>query len=250
MFHDWVSREVFGLKLSVSVAAQYNRVVDIRLTNCGMFLERAGEHVKGDWSDGGPVVLKLGGSLLDLWDLGERLLEFSCGRRVLVIPGGGAAADVVRRLDLYGGLTAEQSHWMAIESMSFNAELLLRTLRGVQVADGVEGDVSRWVVGTPVVLRIGSWLRGSGRAVAERIPATWDATSDSIAAIVAGAIGVESLILGKSCEPGGVESADLAGVGQVDACFPEFSRGLRLGWCNFRSAALHIRWLQSANAAE
>ena len=76
MFHDWVSREVFGLKLSVSVAAQYNRVADIRLTNCGMFLERAGEHVKGDWSDGGPVVLKLGGSLLDLWDLGERLLEF------------------------------------------------------------------------------------------------------------------------------------------------------------------------------
>ena len=83
-----------------------------------------------------------------------------------------------------------------------------------------------------------------GCSVAARIPASLDATSDSIAAIVAGAIGVNSVVLGKSCEPCGTGIADLAAGGQVDAYFPSFSRAMKIGWCNFRAALPSVICLQ------
>jgi len=198
-----------------------------------------------DFDSSKPLVLKLGGSLLDLWNLGDLLLQFGQGRRILIVPGGGVAADTVRQLDVCGLLKAEQSHWMAIEAMSFNAGLLRRTLVGVSAADGLELTPWRWPEGLPLVLDPAGWLLGSGCAAAAQIPASWDATSDSIAAIVAAAIGVESLILGKSCEPCSMSMADLAAGGQVDACFPRFAGRLRAGWCNFRAPVPKVVCLQA-----
>ena len=48
------------------------------------------------------VVVKLGGSLYDATDLGPRLrawLDARPERRVVLVPGGGPMADVVRDLD-------------------------------------------------------------------------------------------------------------------------------------------------------
>ena len=73
--------------------------------------------------------MKLGGSLLDLPDLMDRLkalTEQLMPAPVLLMPGGGVAADLVRALDQRFGQTPEQAHWMAIEAMSFNASLLAR----------------------------------------------------------------------------------------------------------------------------
>ena len=197
-----------------------------------------------EWDSPQPTVLKLGGSLLDIWNLGNLLRAFCCGRRVLIVTGGGAAADTVRRLDACCGLRSDQSHWMAIQAMSFNAGLLMRTVSGLCASDGLEQSPGLWPEGRPLVLDPARWLLSGGRSVAARIPASWDATSDSIAAIVAGAIGVDSVILGKSCEPCGTGIADLAAGGQVDVYFPSFSRAMKIGWCNFRAAVPSVVCLQ------
>lgn len=197
-----------------------------------------------EWDSPEPVVLKLGGSLLDIWNLGELLQVFCRGRRVLIVPGGGVVADTVRRLDGCCGLRSDQSHWMAIQAMSFNAGLLLRTVSGLSAAAGLEQSPGSWSEGRPLVLDAARWLMCGGYSVAARIPASWDATSDSIAAIVAGAIGVNSVVLGKSCEPCGTGIADLAAGGQVDAYFPSFSRAMKIGWCNFRAALPSVICLQ------
>ena len=56
-----------------------------------------------------PLVIKIGGSLFtSIPELIRELKE--TGRGILIVPGGGFFADMVRAL----GLDEESSHWMAI----------------------------------------------------------------------------------------------------------------------------------------
>src|SRR5438128_2120405 len=78
-------------------------------------------------NDERPVVVKVGGSLFDLPDLGVRLrtfLDHIGTHRVLLIPGGGASADVVRTLDRTHRLGEEAAHWLALRAMTLNAHFL------------------------------------------------------------------------------------------------------------------------------
>ncbi|MDC0274171.1 hypothetical protein OAK91_05515, partial [Planctomycetaceae bacterium] len=67
------------------------------------------------------VVYKLGGSLLDLPDLGQRLMRLWSRRpeeeRRLLIVGGGKFADVVREWDARFGLGDEDAHELAVMSL-------------------------------------------------------------------------------------------------------------------------------------
>ncbi len=63
------------------------------------------------------TVIKVGGSLFDWPDLPSRLMEFLGGReavdrheRIVLIAGGGAAADMVRGLDNMHRLGDETAH--------------------------------------------------------------------------------------------------------------------------------------------
>jgi 5-(aminomethyl)-3-furanmethanol phosphate kinase len=60
------------------------------------------------------------------------------------------------------------------------------------------------------------------------LPVSWDVTSDSIAARIAGLLGCRELVLLKSCLPGpDVTSLDRASETQyVDRTFPRFARDL------------------------
>jgi aspartokinase-like uncharacterized kinase len=67
----------------------------------------------------GPVVVKVGGSLFDLPDLGPRLEVWLGARRsVVLVPGGGPTTDVVRALDRTHRLGEEAAHWLALRSIS------------------------------------------------------------------------------------------------------------------------------------
>ena len=66
------------------------------------------------------IVVKVGGSLYDWPGLGPALRAFVAAldpAPVLLVPGGGDFADAVRKLHGVHGLTEEQSHWLALESL-------------------------------------------------------------------------------------------------------------------------------------
>jgi len=125
----------------------------------------------------GPLVVKVGGSLLP--DAAKILtcLE-ETGRPLLVVPGGGPFADMVRFLDL----PPDPAHWMAILAMD---------LFGWYLASG----------GTPVTHRISIPLRLEillpyrVLRVRDPLPHSWDVTSDTISAWVASELGLDLLIL-------------------------------------------------------
>jgi 5-(aminomethyl)-3-furanmethanol phosphate kinase len=156
-----------------------------------------------------PVVIKVGGGLLATPGALERVCRAlgARGRRepVVVVPGGGPLADAVRELDRRVGLSADAAHWMAILAMDQYAHLLAERIAGARLVDGPGAIAGGGAAGEVAVLAPSRWLRA-----ADPLPHTWDATSDSVAAFVAGALDAVRLVLVKPAE-----------VGQdgVDRCF-------------------------------
>ena len=147
-----------------------------------------------------PVVIKIGGGLLGV----PGALEAVCaevgamGRResIVVVPGGGPFADAVRQLD-GTGLSADAAHWMAILAMDQFAHMLAERIDGAVLVEESGAIAGALAAGRVVVLAPSRWLRA-----ADPLPHSWDATSDSAAAFVAGALDARRLVLVKPAEVG------------------------------------------------
>jgi aspartokinase-like uncharacterized kinase len=180
------------------------------------------------------TVAKVGGSLFDLPDLRERLLRWASTvntDQLLLVPGGGEAADVIRRLDQVHQLGESAAHWLAIRMVQVNAYFLAGLL-GVPVVTSVD-------VRGPArieVLDILAFCQSDNSAGA--LEHAWAVTSDSIAARVAGVAG-GSLALLKSVDmPPGLTWETAAGAGLVDEAFPKViaANRVRASWVNLRDA--------------
>lgn len=182
------------------------------------------------------VVVKLGGSLYDLPDLGERLtalLAASSDHHFLIFPGGGEAADLVRQWQPRFGWTDAVAHEVAIAALDFNAEMLANVLpRGCVIRDRNEA-LRAWQCGAQPVLAPALFLRDEElRHPTTVLPHNWDVTSDSLAAWTALHWPAAELWLCKSvsCPPG-----DAAMSGSVDSQFTAVAGKLpRVCWCNLR----------------
>jgi aspartokinase-like uncharacterized kinase len=133
-----------------------------------------------DFSDKNPVI-KIGGSLTGCAEGIVRAIQAS-GLSALIVPGGGESADMVRRLDP----DDDTAHWMAVLAME-------------QFGFYLSG------FGVPVTFnpekREGLNILLPYRILYERdpLPHSWDITSDSVAAWVAGLRGSD-LVLVKSVD--------------------------------------------------
>jgi aspartokinase-like uncharacterized kinase len=109
---------------------------------------------------------------------------------IVVVPGGGPFADGVREFDRRVGVPAKVAHWMAILAMDQYAHVLADRIPGAVLVE--EPGCIREALGSAgvVVLAPSRWMRS-----ADVLPHTWDVTSDSIAAFVAGALDARRLIL-------------------------------------------------------
>lgn len=129
----------------------------------------------------GPVVIKIGGSLIDCAGAVVEEIRAS-GRRALIVPGGGGFADGVRALDP----PATAAHWMAVCAMEacgwYLSSFGLPSTAEIAVPTG------------PTVLLPYTALRA-----VDPLPHSWEVTSDTIAAWVADWLGVP-LVLVKSVD--------------------------------------------------
>ncbi len=145
------------------------------------------------------VVLKIGGSLCRdpkiLKKLLKKISALSCKFDFLVVPGGGGFADLVRSYDKKFELKPEISHEMAILAMDINGQLICN-FNGFYPAYDLNFKRNKKI---PVLIP-------SRFLSNKKIRKTWDVTSDSIAAYVAGLINADMLILLKDVD--GVFSGD------------------------------------------
>jgi aspartokinase-like uncharacterized kinase len=182
-----------------------------------------------------PLVIKVGGSLFGLPDLGPRLrrwLPTLARADLLLVPGGGAAADVVRDLDRRHGLGEERAHWLALRALTLTAHFLADLLPGARVVAD-----PRETAGL-AVLDAYAFARAD-----DALPHSWAVTSDSVAARAAAVARADRLILLKSVSPApflpgaGADWAEAARLGLVDPTFPALVRhaGLHVDMLNCRA---------------
>lgn len=168
------------------------------------------------------TVVKVGGSLFDWPDLRARLgawLDMLDAERVLLVPGGGRAADAVRGLDLTHQLGDEVSHWLAIHVLSVNAQFLHSLLPGSRIVAQIEPDSAAELGPARVnVLDPLPFFRAD-EMNADRLPHHWDVTSDSLAVRAAILVAARTLVLLKSVAWEGTGWREAARAGIVDEYF-------------------------------
>ncbi len=165
------------------------------------------------------AIVKLGGSHATGPHLTNWLTAIVAeARRIVIVPGGGPFADAVRTAQSPIGYDDRAAHVMALLAMaqfgraltSLNPALTLTTSRSAIWRALKDGKVPVW---SPEPM-----------ARAAALPETWDLTSDSLAAWLAGALGAGSLVLVKHGRFAGatLDAHDLVARGVVDPLFPRY----------------------------
>jgi aspartokinase-like uncharacterized kinase len=165
-------------------------------------------------------VVKVGGSLCYRAALAAWLDQLGCYGlgQVVIVPGGGPFADQVRAAQDSWGFADAVAHRMAMQGMDQFGQLMMG-LRPDLVAAGSLAEVRQALANGQVPV----WMAGRDPA-GGNTPASWDVTSDSLAAFLAERLGAEHLVLVKRTAPRGQSHpvAELSRMGYVDPAFRYF----------------------------
>ena len=172
------------------------------------------------------TVVKLGGGVLASAEILDAVLSVvvvaARSQSLLIVPGGGPFADAVRDVDRRLGLSDAAAHWMAVLAMDQHGHLIADRLPNARrVAEPREIACAIDARQIPVLAPF-RWL-----VDADPLPHSWDVTSDSIAAWVAGRVGARRLVLVKPAgAEGDVVDAYFTGAlpGDVEAAVVEADR--------------------------
>lgn len=191
------------------------------------------------------TLVKLGGSLLTSPQLREIVREIPSlipDRSLIFTVGGGEIVDAVRRFDEHHQLGEEISHWLALEAVGVNEQLLLNLFPDWQlVRSQSQLNMAESSGKTPLICT-NCFFKWAEREFTPRLSHTWNTTSDSIAAWFAEITDAEQLVLAKSVDwiPGltwqAAHERDL-----IDATFAEIvSSDLQVSWLNGCQAPLKL----------
>jgi len=183
-----------------------------------------------DLAQRGLWVVKLGGSLAHSSYLKRWLSVLDDGGpAIVIVPGGGPFADQVRALQKRRRFDDATAHHMALLAM----EQYGRMLAGLQ--PGLRPAASRAEIARARRAGLAAlWMPTEMVLADPGIAASWDITSDSLAAWLAGKLGAGRLVLVKSVALSGdtIRVAALARRNIVDPAFPGyFARCGSEGWC-------------------
>jgi aspartokinase-like uncharacterized kinase len=167
-------------------------------------------------------VVKLGGSL----DAAGRLRDWALAlaespAALIVVPGGGPFADAVRAAQDRWGLDDETAHRMAILAMEQNAHLLCGLSPRLVPVRHLLSQGPR-----PSYSNTRVWFPAADLLEDRSVAHSWDVTSDSLAAILAGRIGADALALVKAAPFAGLggDLTALQRAGALDATFHTHAR--------------------------
>jgi aspartokinase-like uncharacterized kinase len=160
-------------------------------------------------------VIKLGGSLINDVDILTSCLdtiEQNSQGKVVIVPGGGVFADQVRRVQTQWQFNDLIAHEMAILAMQQTALLL----KSIKPSFLLANRVSTIDNSAPVVI----WSPDIAELNGAMVEASWDITSDSLAAWLATQLNADELILVKSAEiPPSLTLQQMQTQGLVDNAF-------------------------------
>jgi dihydroneopterin aldolase len=163
------------------------------------------------------AVVKLGGSTVRAAEL-ESWIAALAGSKlpVVIVPGGGLFADQVRETQIRMDFSDTAAHAMAILAREQFGQVILDRDERLAPARSLQEMTRALDAG-----KVPVWLPSSLALSAPDIPVSWDVTSDSLAAWLAGKLGAKALLLIK--QTGAFFGSDtidsLATRGIVDACF-------------------------------
>ncbi len=142
------------------------------------------------------IIIKLGGSLSRTDHLVNCLNAVEknvLGRAVVIVPGGGAFADQVRLAQQHWQFDDSTAHHMALLAMQQMALLFKGLKPDFAIADTLSAILDH-LNGQKIVI----WSPDINELDDAGIPASWDITSDSLAAWLAKRLSASELILVKS----------------------------------------------------
>ena len=187
-------------------------------------------------------VLKLGGSLLDLPDLGSRLTNWLHSQppaQNIVVVGGGKLADALRSYDELHGLQPAVAHWLAVKTMAITARLVAELLPD---ATSLISDFRALTAKQPseslILFEVRSFLTDVEPDLpGNKLAHDWSVTSDSIASRLASVVGANELVLLKSCDPPAETTVlALSQRGCLDSSFAKHAASLAcIRWANLRA---------------
>jgi len=150
------------------------------------------------------------------------------GSAIVVVPGGGPFADQVRTLQKRRRFDDAAAHHMALLAMEQYGRMLAALEPRLRPAASRAELTRASRAGEAAV-----WMPTRMVLADPAIAASWDITSDSLAAWLAGQLGAHRLVLVKSVAVrNGATADDLARRGIVDPAFPSYlSRSRAEGWC-------------------
>lgn len=199
------------------------------------------------------IVVKIGGSLLDLPDLGARIeaLLTAAGRAECVhfalLAGGGELVEVLRGWHARGRVSESQAHHLAMQALDVTALFLTQVLPLSRLCREPADVVQAWHDGLLAVIqpqpwfeRTPGWFTGPPRLPQGRLPESWSVTSDTLSACVAIDLNADELLLAKSIPaPTHFDWRQLAGEGHVDERFADVAPLVRaITWHDFRAPQL------------
>ncbi|PYO59933.1 MAG: uridylate kinase [Gemmatimonadetes bacterium] len=153
------------------------------------------------------TVVKVGGGLLGTAGAFQLVIEaltaFRRGRRLAVLPGGGPFAEAVRQMFKRIKIGEDAAHWMAVLGMDQYAHALAARLPDAALVDGDGGIAAALQANRLPVLAPYRWLRA-----ADPLPHSWEVTSDSIAAWLAGQLRARRVVLLKPAHAGAKKLVD------------------------------------------
>ncbi len=174
-----------------------------------------------------PTVIKLGGSLAESMRLASIVDIVGRARTpVVIVPGGGAFADAVRRAQADFKFSDAAAHRMALLAMHQTGLMLAGLNARLEPAETLAG-LRRIMAARAIPVWLPSKLAQDDR----RIKADWSTTSDGLAARLAERLGCVPVVLIKSCRIAkGSSIAALAREGIVDPTFKAIVERAHLPW--------------------